>query len=293
MHSLRCFWVAGITLAAGCSFFESSFWFKGDSGTDAAADGSPPTEAGIEAGAPDGADADGNANARDATAANDSATQDAAPESAQGAIDAAEAWDGPVQKNATTTGDDAASATVQFDQPQHGGDLNVVAVGWYGPDATVVVSDSMKNGYNPAIGPNSADNCMQSIYYAPGIKEAGAGQNSVTVTFTSPVNGVDVRILEYSGLNPIAPLGAVSYGSGATSPAQLTVTTDAGPLLFVAGMTSSAFLFDGGSNFQIEELTLAQDMAGDGLLPGAGSYGVMAQLYNPQSLWVLQAAIFH
>jgi hypothetical protein len=51
MHSLRRFWVAALTVAAGCSLFESGFSFKGDDASETGVDhGSPVDGAGGDAG---------------------------------------------------------------------------------------------------------------------------------------------------------------------------------------------------------------------------------------------------
>jgi hypothetical protein len=54
----------------------------------------------------------------------------------------------------------------------------------------------------------------QSIYYAKNIKAAAAGGNVVTVKFTSAANYPDIRLLEYSGVDPAKPLDDATGMSG-------------------------------------------------------------------------------
>ena len=77
----------------------------------------------------------------------------------------------------------------------------------------------------------------QSIYYARNI---AAGSNTVTVTFNQAATFVDVRILEYSGLDTSNPLDvtAGAIGNSATASSGNALTTKTNELIFGAGMTS-------------------------------------------------------
>ena len=59
----------------------------------------------------------------------------------------------------------------------------------------------------------------QAIYYAPNIKAAPAGTNTVTVNFNTATPYVDIRALEYSGLDPVNPfdVGTSAAGAGTTA----------------------------------------------------------------------------
>src|ERR1700759_2119992 len=107
------------------------------------------------------------------------------------------------------------TVTVPFSSVQKAGDLNVVIVGW--ADSTNVVSavtDSLHNLYQLAIGPTILSGSLsQSIYYA---KNIIAGSNTVSVTFGASVAYPDIRILEYSGLDPSTPLD-VAKGASSSS----------------------------------------------------------------------------
>src|SRR2546430_631478 len=54
-----------------------------------------------------------------------------------------------------------------------------------------------------AVGPTLVSGLWQSIYYAKNTIGAAAGSNRVTVTFSPATAYPDVRILEYSGIDPV------------------------------------------------------------------------------------------
>ena len=146
-----------------------------------------------------------------------------------------------VQVNAAAPQTASASVSVIYPAAQIAGDLNIVAVGWNDTTSTVSsVTDSRGNTYALAIGPTTGTGLRQSIYYA---KNIAAGSNTVTVAFNKAAAFVDVRVLEYSGLDTLNPLdttaGAVGSGTAASSGA--ATTTSANELIFGAGMTVGRF----------------------------------------------------
>ena len=116
----------------------------------------------------------------------------------------------------------AASVAATYAKAQVGGDLDVVVVGWNDTTSTLSsVTDLAGNTYSLAVGPAQyAPDLSQAIYYAPNIHASAAGTNTVTVAFGQAANVVDLRILEYSGLDPASPLDqvAVDTGKGAGPP---------------------------------------------------------------------------
>ena len=67
----------------------------------------------------------------------------------------------------------------------------------------------------------------QAIYYAKNIKSAAAGTNTVTVTFNTATQYVDIRALEYSGLDLANPFDVGASASGTSNSANSgAVTTD-------------------------------------------------------------------
>src|SRR5207249_11940646 len=115
---------------------------------------------------------------------------------------------GFIQSNYSVPQTPQSTVTVNFAGAQSAGNLNVVIVGWNDSTASVIsVNDSKGNPYNLAIGPTvRAGQASQSIYFAPNIAAASANSNIVTVRFSAAAVYPDVRVLEYSGLDPVSPL---------------------------------------------------------------------------------------
>ena len=195
-----------------------------------------------------------------------------------------------VQVKAATPQSANTSVSVTYPLAQTAGNLNVVAVGWNDATSTVSgVTDSRGNSYALAIGPTTGTGLRQSIYYA---KNIVAGSNTVTVTFNQAAAYVDVRVLEYSGLDPANPLdktaGAAGNGTSASSGA---ATTTAGNELIVgAGMTTTKFT-GAGSGFVTRLITSPDaDLAEDETVSTTGSYSATAPVTS--SSWVMQMATF-
>ena len=109
-----------------------------------------------------------------------------------------------VQVKAATPSAPSASVAVTYPLAQTAGNLNLVAVGWNDTTSTVnTISDTHGNTYTLAVGPTTGTGMRQSIYYARNI---AGGSNTVTVTFNQAATFVDVRVLEYSGLDTANPL---------------------------------------------------------------------------------------
>ena len=195
-----------------------------------------------------------------------------------------------VQVNAVTPQTASASVSVIYPAAQIAGDLNIVAVGWNDTTSTVSsVTDSRGNSYALAIGPTSGTGLRQSIYYA---KNIAAGSNTVTVSFSQAAAFVDVRVLEYSGLDTLNPLDktAGAAGSGTTASSGAATTTSANELIFGAGMT--IFRYTGaGTGFAPRIITTPDaDIAEDQTVSATGSYSATAP--NSGSNWVMQMATF-
>ena len=147
-----------------------------------------------------------------------------------------------VQGNYATPQSPLTAVTVPYTVAQTAGDLNVVIVGWN--DATAQVSsltDSKGNVYQLAVGPTvltGSAPLSQAIYYAKNISAATAGANSVTVSFNAAAIYADIRILEYSGIDPVNPVDAVvaATGNSATSSSGAVITKNANDLLVGANM---------------------------------------------------------
>ena len=195
-----------------------------------------------------------------------------------------------MQVKAATPQTASASVAIAYPAAQTAGNLNIVAVGWNDTTSTVSsVTDSRGNSYALAIGPTSGTGLRQSIYYARNI---AAGSNTVTVTFNQAAAFVDVRILEYSGLDTANPLDktAAASGSGTTASSGAATTTSANELIFGAGMTIATFT-GAGSGFISRIITTPDaDIAEDRTVSATGSYSATAP--NSSSNWVMQMATF-
>ena len=169
------------------------------------------------------------------------------------------------------------------------GDLNVVAVGW--ADATSSVSsvtDSTGNIYTRAVGPTANGSIQQSIYYARNI---AAGNNTVTATFNQSAAYPDIRIVEYSGLDPNTPLDvtAAATGTGTSANSGAATTTSSNELLFGAGSTAGDFV-GAGTGFNSRIINIFGNLAEDEAVTSTGSYRATAP--NSAGNWVMQLATF-
>lgn len=190
-----------------------------------------------------------------------------------------------------------SSVPVIYTAAQTAGDLNIVVVGFNNVTSTVSsVTDTKGNTYTLAIGPTRAvSSVSQYIYYAKNIASATAGANTVTVVLNTATPFVDVRILEYAGLDPTAPLDVVAGASGASSSQGIVssgnaTTTAANELAFGAG-TSSATFSAAGSGYTSRVITNPDhDIAMDGILPNPGVNNASA-IVTPAN-WVMQMATF-
>jgi hypothetical protein len=195
-----------------------------------------------------------------------------------------------VQVKAATPQTASSSVTVTYTAAQTAGNLNIVAVGWNDTTSTVSsIRDSRGNTYSLALGPTTGTGLRQSIYYARNI---AGGNNTVTVTFNQAAAAVDIRALEYSGLDTTSPLdvtaGAAGTGTSASSP--VAASTAANELIFGAGMTKSHFT-GGGSGFVSRVITNPDaDIAEDQTVSKMGNYNAVAP--TASASWVMQMATF-
>ncbi|TAL41702.1 MAG: hypothetical protein EPN91_10020, partial [Salinibacterium sp.] len=196
-----------------------------------------------------------------------------------------------IQNSYTAPQSPQSSVALAFTGAQSAGNLNVVVIGWNDTTATVTaVTDSKGNAYTRAVGPTTySGQLSQSIYYAKNIATAAANTNTVTVQFSVPAIYPDIRILEYSGLDPSNPVDvtAGASGSSATSNSGAVTTTNANDLLvganMVATLTSGA-----GTGFTSRIITSPNgDIAEDRIVTATGSYSATATLTSAGP-WVMQ-----
>ena len=240
--------------------------------------------------APSGSDA-----AVDAEAALPEAQPDAQPDAlVEGASDDARAQVDAaafVQMASATPSGSVQLVSAAFPHVQSAGDLNVVVIGWGdSTDSVMRVSDTVGNSYDLAIGPTRSNAVSQSIYYAKTISSAAA--NAVHVQFKLPVPKLDLRVLEYAQLDPIAPLDAVAgqSGFGGAPTSGPAVTHTAGEIIFGAGTTTDSFS-DPGVPFTLRALTANGNIVEDRSVWSVGGYAADAVLSNGAD-WVMQAVTF-
>ena len=188
-----------------------------------------------------------------------------------------------------------ASVTVPFPAAQTPGDLIVVVIGWNDTAARVsAVTDASGNVYQLAAGPTLLSGALsQAIYYAKNIAGASAGANAVQVSFSSAANYADVRVLEYSGLDPLNPLEAAA-GAAATGATSATgpLTTTSGADLLLAANTVQTLTAGSGAGFSQRLLTSPDgDLAEDRVTGAAGSYSASAPLAGSGG-WAMQVVAF-
>ena len=179
---------------------------------------------------------------------------------------------------------------------------NVLAIGWPSDQGTIAtVSDEAGNNYVPVVALNPAPaggKLKQEIYYATNIKGFRAG-NTVQVTFSGVVMGVDVRIAEYSGIAEKDPVDAKLTNSGSNNSATASVSTSAAnTLVFVAGISLSTFGNATPNEFITRKITSPKmgGLSGTGIVVDrivntAGTYTVTAPVTNGGA-WLMQLVAF-
>ena len=197
------------------------------------------------------------------------------------------------QANTATPQTNRSVVAVSYTGAQTAGDTDILAIGWNNTTSTVQsVVDSAGNTYRLAVPKTSASGLSQAIWYASNIKAAAAGANTVTVTFSASTPYVDIRALEYGGLDPVNPfdVGSSAAGNSTSASSSAVTTTAASELIFGAGMTGGLFSA-AGATFTNRIITQDADIAEDRVVTTAGSYSTTATL-TPSASWVMQVATF-
>ena len=196
-----------------------------------------------------------------------------------------------VQVNAATPQTPTGAVILSYPLAQTAGNLNIVVVGWNDNTSTLnSVSDSRGNSYVQAGTTIAGTGIRQAIFYARNI---AAGSNTVTVSLNQAAAYVDVRILEYSGLDTTNPLDVTAGAAGASAAPNSGAATTTSPneLVFGAGTTGDLFNAPG-SGFASRIITTPDgDIAEDRVVSATGSYGAAAALRS-SSTWVMQMATF-
>jgi PKD repeat protein len=194
-----------------------------------------------------------------------------------------------VQVSAATPQTSQTVVSTSYTQLQRAGDFNVAVVGWNNTTSTISsVTDTLGNTYVLAAPTTRGVGISQAIYYA---KNVAAGSNTVTVTFNQSTAAVDVRVLEYSGIDPVSPFDKAASASGTASSANSgsVTTTAAKELIFGAGTTTGSFSAPG-TGFTTRIITTPDaDIAEDRTVTATGSYSATA---TQSGNWVMQVVTF-
>ena len=199
-----------------------------------------------------------------------------------------------VQVAAATPQTNQSAVPVTYANAQTVGDTNILIIGWNNATSNITsVTDSAGNVYQLAVPTARGSGLSQAIYYAKNIKASSAGANTVTVTFDSATPYVDIRALEYGGLDLVNPfdVGASASGTSATATSPSVTTTAAKELIIGAGITLGTFS-GAGTNFTSRIITTPDgDIAEDRIVTATGSYSAAAPL-GGSSGWIMQVAAF-
>jgi len=196
-----------------------------------------------------------------------------------------------VQANSAQPASPATTATINYATAQTAGNLNVVIIGWADATTTVQsVTDTAGNTYNLAFNPTVGTGLSQAIYYAKNI--IAAVSNTVTVTFSLAAQSPDVRILEYSGIDPVTALdsGGGRAGTG-TALGSGSVTTTNVVELIVGAATVGGAVTGAGRGFTTVAITPnganVEHLIGQqgGVIDATATQGSSAN-------WVMQAVAF-
>jgi Pectate lyase superfamily protein len=198
-----------------------------------------------------------------------------------------------IQGTSETAGTGTA-VSVTYPSAQHAGDLNVVLIAWLDSTSSVQsVTDSSGNTYVAAGGPTRDSGvAAQQIYYAKNITSAAAKTNTVTVTFGEAVSDSDIRIAEYSGIDPVNAYdgGVGASGTGMAQNSGPLTTTNANDLLvaanFIAGVTTAA-----GSGFTERLINNYGEIVEDRVVTAIGTYSATAT-QDSSGYWLMQMAAF-
>ena len=196
-----------------------------------------------------------------------------------------------VQVNSAQPPSPATTATVNYTVPQTAGNLNIVVVGWADTTTTVQsVTDGAGNTYTLAFPATVGTGLSQAIFYAKNIVVAVS--NTVTVTFSAPATSPDVRILEYSGLDPASPLDDTNglSGTGTVLDSGIVFTSVAGDLIVGAAMSGGTV-----TTVNPTYTTVATNSSGISVEhlvgPAVGQFDATA-VQDSSANWVMQAVAF-
>jgi IPT/TIG domain/Abnormal spindle-like microcephaly-assoc'd, ASPM-SPD-2-Hydin/Immunoglobulin domain len=200
-----------------------------------------------------------------------------------------------IQSNYLVPQTPQATVAVPFTATQTAGNINIIVVAWRDSTSHVQsVTDTRGNIYVRAVGPTvQSGTATQSIYYAKSIVASAANPNSVTVTFDAAAPYVDMRIAEYSGMDPVNALDVSigAQGTSATSDSGAMTTTNANDLLVGANLVHM-MTTGPGTGYSIRVISNPDgDVLEDRVVAATASYGATAPV-SPTGAWIMQMIAF-
>jgi hypothetical protein len=202
-----------------------------------------------------------------------------------------------VQGNETDVAASTNSASLGYPSAQNAGDFNLVVVNWEGSAQIASVTDTSGNTYSllggayDVLASGAASTISQATYYASNI--AGATSNTMTVGFNGTASGIKVRLAEYRGIDPKAPIDvtASDSGSGGVADSGWVTTTNPNDLLVGIELTGSAGAATPGPGYsgRLSDAGagVGTDLIGDEFVGTAGAYHASAFSAAP-SWWLMQ-----
>lgn len=177
---------------------------------------------------------------------------------------------------------------------QTGGDVNIVCVAWHqdgGGATSAIVLDTAGNSYF-ASGPvvtvtdtGTGAIRAQQVFIAKNIIGSIAG-NVITVNLNSASNFLTIRGVEYTNINPVSPLDAISSNTGnSTTPSSGSLSTAfTGDILvaFLYGSGAPATITSGYTQRNVTYSSLIEDT-----LSGAPGPYVANATYASTTGWVM------
>jgi len=195
-------------------------------------------------------------------------------------------------QSSSQSGSGARSASIAvFSAVQTAGNLNVIFIGWEGSASSLIsVADSAGNAYTRAQIVSYGTTATQVVFYARDIVGAPAGGNSVTATFDSRVGNPDLRIVEYSGVDPTRPLDvAGGQGGQATLTSSGAVATTNATDILVASNFSQQSTTAAGAGYTLRMKDQYAQIVEDATVGATGKYTATAP--QTKSGWYLMQLV--
>jgi hypothetical protein len=177
---------------------------------------------------------------------------------------------------------------VTLSEAQIAGDFLAIGVNHVECGGVQRIADTAGNGYQRIVGADTmGDAGTLETWGAKSIAAAPPSSNTVTVTFGTTCNRMNLKVVEYRGVDPVAPIdtSTSAHGTGGAPAANLVVPEP--ELLFAHtadGIVAQAPGSDWTLIFEDEWKTIAQEQ----ITKTGGSYAVTFQPSSGES-WVIQA----